>query len=152
MKTSWEIFLSEGSKEEIKAVSPVQQSSCTSSWSQRKSTMLIFLLFLGQAFSMSLTEVIYLWKSICCAKYIFSRGSRPHLYLQQCTQPLIQKCPAMCMSAKRMRRDSSLRWKIIKCWTLCIIIFNGVVMLCGMLFQGNFYRFSVVHFAIPKPM
>ena len=151
MKTSLEIFLSEGSKEEIKAVSPVQQSSCTSSWSPRKPTMLILLLFLGQAFSMSLTEVIYLWKSIFYAKYIFSRGSRPHLYLQQCTRPLIQKCLAMCTFAQRTRRDFSLRWEIIKLFF--IIIFKGVVvMLCEMLYQSIFYRFSVVHFSIPKPM
>ena len=90
-------------------------------------------------------------KIYLCAKYIFARGSRPHQCLQQCTRPLIQKCLAMCTFAQRTRRDFSLRWEIIKLF--CIIIFKGVVvMLCEMLYQSIFYRFSVVHFNIPKPM
>ena len=91
---------------------------------------------------------IFMKNLFVVGKYIFCRGKRPHLCLQQCTRPRIQKCPAMCTSAQRMRRDFSLRWEIIK-WFF-IIIFKGVlVMLCQMQFQSNVYRFSVVHLQSP---
>ena len=91
---------------------------------------------------------IFMKNLFVVGKYIFCRGKRPHLHLQQCTRPLIQKCPAMCTSAQRTRRDFSLRWEIIK-WFF-IIIFKGVlVMLCQMQFQSNVYRFSVVHLQSP---